>query len=145
QNARTVIRPSTRHHATMPRPCRLPHHGRRLAAHQAGITKEGDGRSRQQGDATHQAHRLSSAARLPVPCPALRFAVSCARHSPTLPRFSPWSRSFPKVVAVRGWMRRMPGPGVAEGRLPLVALDEWPPRRLDALAADSDLLRAVAV
>ena len=27
----------------------------------------------------------------------------------------------------------------------LVAPDEWPPRRLDALAADSDLLRAVAV
>ena len=44
--------------------------------------KEGGGRSRQQGDATHQARRLSSAAGLPVPCPALRSAVSCARHQP---------------------------------------------------------------
>src|SRR5438034_10996999 len=44
----------------------LPHHGRLLAARQAR-TKEGDRRSRQQGDATHQARRLSSAAGLPVP------------------------------------------------------------------------------
>jgi hypothetical protein len=50
-----------------PKPGRPTAPGRRLAARQTGTRKEGDGRSRQQGDATHQAHRLSSAARLPVP------------------------------------------------------------------------------
>ena len=50
---------------------RLPHHGRRLAAHpassQADPPEGGGGRGRQQRDATHQARRLSSAAGLPVP------------------------------------------------------------------------------
>ena len=63
-NGHQAINPTSRHYAEALPPT---HHGRRLAAHQAGITKEGDGRSRQQGDATHQAHGLSSAARLPVP------------------------------------------------------------------------------
>ena len=44
--------------------------------------KKAAGAARQQEDATHSARRLASAAGLPVPCPALRYAVSCARHQP---------------------------------------------------------------
>jgi len=53
----------------------LADNGRRLAARPAQAPAS-DGRSRQQGDATHQARRRGSAARLPVPYPALRQAVS---------------------------------------------------------------------
>ena len=74
-------RPRRRTRSRRPGRGRLPHHGRGLAARPPSA-EESDRRSRQQGDATGEARRLRRRGRTCSPCPALRQAVSCARHQP---------------------------------------------------------------